>query len=922
MARPSPRQFRLRVEPYDANARDADNDGIVQEGTAWERPAGTRIVDLFNNEIRNGLTATQRSSQFRVVSRDGAPVKYIPTYDRGIDPMRSRQATSTSSALGVPNLQELGLRPIGQGRTIGDRHKNFVQTRRAAIGRLSDETLTLRHRQAAEERVKGVLSRRPLTEEERKIGHSVVVNAAFWGTTVLPVSGDISQMLNDALTGIVDSDTVDALNELREIYSAAGIAGLTLAFIATKERFNASKEQINQWVDQAQEWLQRQGVKAREISDRLKAAMREALDDLMRYFRPDGQPGGRMVPIFSVADFLTPDDLTPPKPPLAPELAQRLDRNISLLARLDAIETPVLPANRMNQTLDSIVKTPRDMTQSIDATFDMADALLRHKYVAPEPGFENINVDAKLAKIDDILQTQFRLPSIQKWGDGPNDSFAANPERGLQRLQLQREATKNLVKTISDADQLISINIDSIPNDQLLERLSDITKLPTTGLLDTFDQFYGGRTENPVDINDTRAALADFVYMYNLTKRDLANEKATQIAQQIKNRLPQSQITVDTTPGRMQELAPAVPVRQIDPRLGVTGTREEFSLMPTPHLLQIDDAQIKTIDAATEHLKKGGSLSDIPNSLWREALYGASSEGEIDKSTPFRRVIPDEGAVGEVSIFLLRDKNGESTTEGWVIKGSIERETINEVLGWNFAAAHGISRDGASFDGDTEELAHGINVNSPGLYAITPYTWGQFDTNPPNSLELPESRMSSYSPALLYNTEYQGLPEMFGAFLHSYLIGLEDRHSGNIMTAKINGQAVVIPIDFADTGSQINPKIDNKLTDYAYFAYSAHQTIFDDMKAMRRQLDADEQKRFDDRIERIYDSMMERALIISAMDENDFIDRFASGIPSGPKSEGRATQIRNQASEIFKSYKKAASDMKKFRTQTLSQIKD
>lgn len=30
---------------YDPNARDADGDGIVQEGTIWERPVGTQIAD-------------------------------------------------------------------------------------------------------------------------------------------------------------------------------------------------------------------------------------------------------------------------------------------------------------------------------------------------------------------------------------------------------------------------------------------------------------------------------------------------------------------------------------------------------------------------------------------------------------------------------------------------------------------------------------------------------------------------------------------------------------------------------------------------------------------------------------------------------------------------------------------------------------
>ena len=52
------------VEPYDPDAIDADGDGIVQEGTPWERPVGTRAFHQLlrgsadvEREIRRGETA-------------------------------------------------------------------------------------------------------------------------------------------------------------------------------------------------------------------------------------------------------------------------------------------------------------------------------------------------------------------------------------------------------------------------------------------------------------------------------------------------------------------------------------------------------------------------------------------------------------------------------------------------------------------------------------------------------------------------------------------------------------------------------------------------------------------------------------------------------------------------------------------------
>ena len=38
--------------PYDPNSRDGDNDGLVQEGTIWERPNGA----VFRGVIRGAMS--------------------------------------------------------------------------------------------------------------------------------------------------------------------------------------------------------------------------------------------------------------------------------------------------------------------------------------------------------------------------------------------------------------------------------------------------------------------------------------------------------------------------------------------------------------------------------------------------------------------------------------------------------------------------------------------------------------------------------------------------------------------------------------------------------------------------------------------------------------------------------------------------
>lgn len=71
----------LRQEPYDPDARDGDNDGIVQEGTPWERPAATRFLNEVGEQIERGLTSTTRPKG-KLVDADGNEVDYTPTYER------------------------------------------------------------------------------------------------------------------------------------------------------------------------------------------------------------------------------------------------------------------------------------------------------------------------------------------------------------------------------------------------------------------------------------------------------------------------------------------------------------------------------------------------------------------------------------------------------------------------------------------------------------------------------------------------------------------------------------------------------------------------------------------------------------------------------------------------------------------------
>ena len=75
-------RWKLRPEPYKPNPVDADNDGIVQEQTIWERPAGTRFITEAGEAFLGGLDGTDASQLqgLRLVNEKNEPVEYEPSF--------------------------------------------------------------------------------------------------------------------------------------------------------------------------------------------------------------------------------------------------------------------------------------------------------------------------------------------------------------------------------------------------------------------------------------------------------------------------------------------------------------------------------------------------------------------------------------------------------------------------------------------------------------------------------------------------------------------------------------------------------------------------------------------------------------------------------------------------------------------------
>lgn len=122
----APKRFPRKFEPYDPDAQDGDGDGLVQDGTPWERPGGTRILDRVGREIQRGLNVETRPAGARIVDADGNDVDYTPSWAGGTGDTianivevrppsildQPAEGTTPLADHGASTLKERGLRTV------------------------------------------------------------------------------------------------------------------------------------------------------------------------------------------------------------------------------------------------------------------------------------------------------------------------------------------------------------------------------------------------------------------------------------------------------------------------------------------------------------------------------------------------------------------------------------------------------------------------------------------------------------------------------------------------------------------------------------------------------------------------------------------------------------------------------------------
>ena len=119
--------------------------------------------------------------------------------------------------------------------------------------------------------------KRRLTPEQKAIVKKLAWNSAYW-VTFFGNFGDIGSVVNDITTGANDSDTAESYDMLASIYLVGGLASIKLTLQKAAEKWNKTQEQVEKFQKAFVERMDRLGVKAGELSQR----MQDSFNDVMK----------------------------------------------------------------------------------------------------------------------------------------------------------------------------------------------------------------------------------------------------------------------------------------------------------------------------------------------------------------------------------------------------------------------------------------------------------------------------------------------------------------------------------------------------------------------------------------------------------------------------------------------------------------
>ena len=307
---------------------------------------------------------------------------------------------------------------------------------------------------------------------------------------------------------------------------------------------------------------------------------------------------------------------------------------------------------------------------------------------------------------------------------------------------------------------------------------------------------------------------------------------------------------------------------------------------------QITNSNITSKKAAITHIKNGGSLSDVPNEFWYEAVLANSSLSRSDPDSLFKRIDDDnKGAVGQTVIFVLRNQYGTPSTKGYVFKASKPEDNAGEIFSQELMIEHGFPVEQAGWDGMGR-----IKNGKRQKFVVLPYVANGVDV-PSEIVNSKSGRSVNFDHGAFDGVEAEAIATRVHSFLHNYMLGTKDRHYQNGFTMVVNGHPVTIPIDQGWAGGITNLS----LKDYGMFSLytsrnglAVDSSIYDDAQ---RYLSGDENERYAQAVVDTYDGMIERAENIMSESLEYWTNRVSIQDPSITPD-----QVANKVKTVYNLY--------------------
>ena len=531
------------------------------------------------------------------------------------------------------------------------------------------------------------------------------------------------------------------------------------------------------------------------------------------------------------------------------------------------------------------------LAQALNAKADLADAEQTREEIAEK--YPNVDLD----NLDDQIE---QLNAAAKALFGMNIEVPVDNRNARKNARLVQELNDAFGKSIRIQADVLNY-VDDIETRNLNQTLENLPAEQLKQLDDTLQQYAGyfeaADTAEQTSFDYDNAPQVERQLRdqhYKFLSQNNTVDKIQRAQQKIRtaryNQLTRNRQTQQNfRQGTLDTLYPNI---DIQPNHPVLGNLTENSPnpnnplpQPTNNPLNID-AGLEDIDVdpnveraiivqtAVEHLRNGGSLADIPNDYWYDALSIASSDADIDTTNPFYRVKPSEGAVAQTTMFWRRNEDGTPSNQGYVTKIAEPAQSIAEHAAWNTAAALGIYPEGSNWGGYVDVEPSEANDWQETLPVIvTPIVWNHLPTNQ-NLSDLIQNRS--------YQTDYTGngaAKRQLAAALHTYLVGDQDRNPGNTMSGYLDGETYIFPIDFGLSGGFIErPDFQEYITQGGRL--NSNTNFLPALATYRETLTPEQRQQLDDELVDTYEAVLQRAeQLLENNTQQEFIEAM---LPQNP----------------------------------------